>query len=59
MFESYKDIVGIDDLVEMLDVCRNKAYELVNTGEIKSVRIGRVHKIPKKNIIAYIDNLIS
>lgn len=57
MFENYKDIVNITELCEMLDIGKNKAYELINDGEIKSVRIGRVHKIPKRYVIEYIDSL--
>lgn len=58
MFEDYKDVVNVDQLMEMLDIGRNKAYELINSGLIQSLRIGRVHKIPKRNIIAYIDSYI-
>jgi hypothetical protein len=57
-FENYPDVVGIDDLMKMLSICRNKAYELVNCGLIKSIKIGRVHKIPKNCIISYINNQI-
>lgn len=56
MFEKYKDVVNIIELCEMLDIGRNKAYELVNTGLIKSIRIGKIHKIPKQSVINYINS---
>lgn len=58
MFENYKDVVTINELTEMLDIGRNKAYKLINSGEIKSRLVGKTHRIPKKNIIKYIENQI-
>ncbi|MBU3153515.1 helix-turn-helix domain-containing protein [Clostridium estertheticum] len=54
MFENYKDVVNIEDLTQMLDIGKNKAYELINSGIIKSFKIGKVHKIPKVWIVDYI-----
>jgi excisionase family DNA binding protein len=54
MFEEYKDVVSIEDLTQMLNIGKNKAYELVNSGKIKSFKIGKVHKIPKRWVIDYI-----
>lgn len=54
MFDEYKDVVSIDELTEMLGIGKNKAYELINTGEIKSFKIGRIHKIPKRWVLDYI-----
>lgn len=54
MFEEYKDVVSIKELVKMLGIGKNKAYELINSGQIKSFKIGKIHKIPKTWIIDYI-----
>ncbi len=54
MFSNYPDVVSIEQLQEMLDVGRNTAYRLINEKKIKSINIGRVHKIPKVYIIEYI-----
>ena len=54
MFESYPDVLEVKDLCSALRIGRNKAYELLNT-EIKSIRIGTVHKIPKIYLIEYIE----
>jgi excisionase family DNA binding protein len=45
----------IEELADMLHIGKNKAYELLNTEKIKSIKIGRIHKIPKINIIKYIE----
>ena len=54
-FTEYPSIVSVDQMTEMLDIGRNTAYKLLNDGSIKSIRIGRVHKIPKQNIISFIN----
>ncbi len=59
MFSDYSDVVNVTDLQEMLNIGRNKAYQLINENQIKSVRIGKVHKIPKKWVIEYLENLVN
>lgn len=54
-FKEYPDIVSVSQMTEMLDIGKNKAYELLSNGEICSIRIGRVHKIPTQSIIEYIN----
>lgn len=53
MFENYSDVVGVNELCDMLRIGKNTAYKLINTGEIISVRVGRCIKIPKVYIIDY------
>ncbi|MGN0623716.1 MAG: helix-turn-helix domain-containing protein [Oscillospiraceae bacterium] len=40
---------------EMLNIGRSTCLKLLSSKEIKSVRIGRVYKIPKVNIIEYLN----
>ena len=55
LFESYPDVVEVDDLCKMLGgISRKLAYRLLARQEIKSVRIGRSYKIPKVFIIEYL-----
>ncbi len=56
MFSEYPDVVKVDDLIDMLHVGRNKAYELLNTNKIQSIRIGSKHIIPKYRVIEFILN---
>ena len=56
MFSDYPDVVKVDDLIDMLHVGRNKAYELLNKNEIQSIRIGSKHIIPKYRVIEFIMN---
>ncbi|MGG3758295.1 helix-turn-helix domain-containing protein [Bacillus anthracis] len=54
MFDAYDDVVPIEDLMEMLDIGRNKAYELLKSGQIKSFKVGKSYRIPKICIQNYV-----
>lgn len=54
IFHDYPDIVNIKDLQKMLGIGRNKAYELLKTNQIQSIKIGRDYKIPKVYVIEYL-----
>lgn len=54
MFHEYGDILTVDELMEVLQIGRNSAYHLLNTRQIKSVKIGRIHRIPRENVVEYI-----
>jgi excisionase family DNA binding protein len=56
MFKQYPDVVSVTQLQKMLGVGRNTAYGLLKENKIQSIRIGRVHKIPKRNIIKYLQS---
>ena len=56
MFEDYKDVVTVSDLAKMLNIGRNNAYELVRSGIIPNVRIGRQIRMTKQAVINYILN---
>lgn len=48
------DLITIDELCESLMIGRNTAYQLLNTKQIPSFRIGRVWKIPRSSVNEYI-----
>lgn len=54
MFSSYPDVVSVDELTTMLHVGKNKAYELINSNTIQSIRIGKKHIIPKFRVIEFL-----
>jgi len=54
MFENYPDVVTVKELCRMLSIGKNTAYDLLKNNKIKSIRIGKVHKIPKIYIINYL-----
>lgn len=57
MFSNYPDVVNVAELQEMLCIGRNKAYSLLQQGVIKSRKIGTIYKIPKINIIKFLEEV--
>ena len=56
MFPEYPDIVDVKQLQEMLSISRHLAYDLINDGYIRGVKVGNAFKIPKVNVIRYLLN---
>jgi len=48
------EIMTVDELMEMLQIGKSTAYQLLASGEIRAFRIGRKWKIPKKAVYEYI-----
>ena len=56
MFDAYEDVVKIEDVREMLNIGKNKAYSLLTKGELHGFKIGRIWKVSKKSVIEYIEH---
>lgn len=54
MLEQYNDILTITDVCEILLIGRNRAYELLQMGELHGFQLGRVWKIPKIALEEYL-----
>lgn len=53
-FDSMPLVLEVSDISDTLKIGRNKAYELVNTGEIKAVKIGNHYKVLRDSFIDFI-----
>lgn len=47
-------MLRVDDLMVLLDIGRNTAYELLRCGQLRSVRIGKQLRVPKQAVIDYL-----
>lgn len=54
MLEHSDDILSVDEVCEILKVGHNAVYRLLNAGEIKAFRNGRIWRIPKQGLLDYI-----
>ena len=55
MFANYPDVVDVSGLQSMLgNIGRQTAYELVRKGTIKAIKVGKLYRIPKINVIAFL-----
>ena len=58
MLENWDDFLTVDELCEVLKIGRNAAYTLLNSGELKALRNGRVWRVPKQAVIEYVSRQI-
>lgn len=47
-------VLRVEDLTQILSIGRNTAYDLVRSGKIKSIRIGRSYRITRDSIAEYL-----
>ena len=52
--ESEPVVIQVKDLVPLLLISHNTAYELVRSGQIRSIRIGRSYRIPREAVTEYL-----
>lgn len=54
LFRDFNDVVTIEDIMKMLHLGRTTVYELLKSGVIYSVKIGKKYIVPKQSIINFI-----
>lgn len=54
MQTEYIDMITIDELCDILMIGRTTAYKLLQSGELKAFKIGKVWKISKSSVEQYI-----
>jgi len=54
LFQEYPDVLTVAELQKALRVGKNKAYALLNSGEIKHILVGRNKRIPKLHVVDYV-----
>ena len=55
-FDDLSLTLQVEELMPILGIGRNTAYELIRCGKIHSLRIGKQLRIPKQAIIDYLSN---
>lgn len=54
MLMDYNDLLTTEEACEVLRVGYNTLYRLLNTGQLRGYRCGRVWRIPKVAVVAFI-----
>ena len=54
LLKEFADVLTIDDIKKILKIGRNKSYNLLKNGTIKSFKIGRSYRVCKKDLIIFI-----
>ena len=47
-------VLRVEDLMPILDIGRNTAYELVRSGRIRSVKVGRQIRVPRDAVVEFL-----
>ena len=50
-------VLRVDDLMSILGIGRNVAYQLVRSGQIASIRIGSQIRVPRHAVLEYIGEI--
>ena len=45
----------VEELMPILGIGRNTAYELVHSGRLRSIRVGRQIRIPKAEVLRFLN----
>ena len=55
MLETCPDVCTIADVQSILQIGRTKAYKLVTSGQLRSIKIGSSIRIPKSALLEFIE----
>ena len=55
MFSEYGDIVTVEEVMKMLQIGRVSVYQMLKSGEIRNLKVGKKYVIPKKSVIELFD----
>lgn len=56
MFNSYPDVLTVEQLAKALDIGLNTAYMLVRSKKILSVRVGKQIRVPKSALLKFLNS---
>ena len=47
-------VLKVKDIMDLLAVSHNTAYDLVRSGQIKSIKVGKTYRIPRAAVEEYL-----
>jgi excisionase family DNA binding protein len=48
----------IDEAAELLSVSKSRVYELVRSGQLRTVKVGKSHRVPARSLDEYVSRLL-
>ncbi|MBR0288298.1 MAG: helix-turn-helix domain-containing protein [Selenomonadaceae bacterium] len=55
--EKRSEVFTVEDLMEYLSIGKTTAYKLLRSDKIKTLKIGKLYRIPKKAVDDYINSV--
>jgi excisionase family DNA binding protein len=56
MLKEEAELINVREASTLLSMSKSKIYEMLSTGELPSVRIGRAVRVPVKGLAAFVQN---
>lgn len=56
MLRGYPDLLTVKDVQEVLQIGRSTAYKLLQSGEIRAIKIRTLYRIPKRSLVEYLSS---
>ena len=53
--DEYSDVLTPEEVMSILGIGRNSVYKLLKSKELKSIKIGKLYKIPKNYLLKYLN----
>lgn len=53
LFNAYPDVVSIDEVQQMLRIGKNAVYDLLKSKQLKSIKVGKRHIVPKNMLLIF------
>lgn len=58
IFEDYPKMLTVEEMCDILNIARETGYRMIRRGEFEVLKLGRVIRVPKNQVLKYIiDNL--
>ena len=54
MFKDYPDVLNIDKMCDILGISTKTGYQLLKSGKIQNLKVGRSYRIPKIHLMTYL-----
>lgn len=48
----------VDEAAELLSVSKSRVYELIRSGQIRTVKVGKSHRVPARSLDEYVARLL-
>lgn len=53
--ENYPPVLSVEEVAEILSITPKTVRNLIKSGEIKGIKVGRLVRIPKPRLIEYLE----
>lgn len=54
MFEEFPEIMRVEDVQKALHICKASVYKIIDSNELKCIRMKKTIRIPKPCLVEYV-----